>query len=154
MNGWIKIFEDGAEEKVFDEDILSGEGSWSKGRLDGILGVVLISQGRLSRLYAPDTEWHQFDKFALAVAPGKYRPARTHQVTQALIKPHHVGMSIEFNTQRRAAARAARIVEKPHKRFHSIKIKERHVGHWLSLCVNKELDVKIGFVARRGQLPQ
>lgn len=154
VNGWIKVFNDGTEEKVLDEDILSGKGSWTKGRLDNIAGVILLSQGLLSRLYVPGTEWHQFDKFALTVAPGKYRPTRTNQVAQALIKPHHVGLFIEFNSQRRASARSARVVRTPHEHFHSLELKNRHVGQWLSLCVDKDLKARINFAAKRGQLPR
>jgi len=153
--GWIKIFNNRAEEMVLDEDILAGEGSWSKGELDDLYGVVILSAGKKARLIIPDTEWHQFDKFSMTVAPGKYRPNRTHQVVQALIKPHHVGKVVELNTDKKLTARSARVIDKDKRsdRFFFFNIRERHIGQWLSLAVEKDSSVKIGF-CKRGQLPR
>lgn len=44
-NGWIKHFEDGKKEFGFDEAIKEGFGSWSKGRLEGMVGASLAYGG-------------------------------------------------------------------------------------------------------------
>jgi len=152
--GWIKVFEDGSTEEVYDKDILSGKGSWSKGKLDNIAGVCLVSKGLCRLLFAPNTSWHQFDKFSITLSAGKHKPIRTHQVVQAKIQRYHVGMYVEFNTQTRSTATSVAVVSEPQKHLFSLKIKERHINKWLSLSTDKDLTTKINFVEKRGQLPR
>jgi len=41
MSHWIKYFSDGKEETGSDRHIMQGQASWSRGRLDSMIGVML-----------------------------------------------------------------------------------------------------------------
>lgn len=61
-SGWAKIFNDGSVECGRDKDVAAHKSSWSRGRLDGIVSVVLLNTPKASyTLNAGEGEYTQVD---------------------------------------------------------------------------------------------
>lgn len=61
MNGWIKVFKDGSEEKGLDSAVERGEASWSRGRLDDMEEVILIQDNKVLSIVGPGEFWQSDD---------------------------------------------------------------------------------------------
>jgi len=94
MGAWLKIFKDGTKENGSDEKITKGKASWSRGQLDNIKEVKLFNIKQEASLSIPNTSWHQFDRYQVAVTTGKQKSEITHRVVQAEIKLHHINQFV------------------------------------------------------------
>lgn len=92
IGSWLKLFVDGSVEHGSDYQILDGDASWSKGRLENIISVMLSQNINSCSLYVENTEWHQFDRYIVPVSQGTHTSQRTHRVLQAKIQEHHLGL--------------------------------------------------------------
>lgn len=67
MNGWIKYFAFGEPEYGQDKDILRKKASWSKGRLENMIGAeVYHNNFRVIKISGPG-QYHQSDDFEISM---------------------------------------------------------------------------------------
>jgi hypothetical protein len=134
MAGWLKLFTDDTKEYGDDKSIQDGKASWSRGRLNNIKEVRLFGLNRTCSLTVPDTTWHQFDRFVVPVAEGTQKSYRTHQVVQAEIGRHHIGMYLVCSCAGSSFFWAI-IGDKRNNFLFTKRITKHHVGKWLTVIL-------------------
>ena len=101
--GWIKYFTDNTLQSGDDTLISAHLSSWSLGRLQDISSVKVYNNEWEVLVQIQDTEWHQFDRLAVAFNKGKKQPVLLYRVIQALIKPNVIGKYLIINYKDRLA---------------------------------------------------
>lgn len=133
MGAWLKLFTDGTKESGSDQEIKWGQASWSSGRLHDIQEVRLFAGRFVCCLTIPNTSWHQFDRFKVAVAEGMQSSFRTHRVIQAKICSHHIGQHIMCSNSGSYYFWA--IVGDGRDCFFIKQITEHHVDKWVTIVL-------------------
>lgn len=133
MGAWVKFFEDGSHELGTDDQVNSGEASWSKGRLDSIKEVHLTNKVVLASLNVPDTIWHQFDRFSFSFDTNT--SSRLLRVVQAEIKEHHKDM---FLLKEWAGKYLFWVSVENKNGIESIKITKDDIGKWITLVLPED----------------
>jgi hypothetical protein len=134
MIGWLKLFTDNTKEYGNDEAIEAGKASWSRGRLDDIQEVRLFNISRTGSLTVPDTMWHQFDRLIVPLVEGTHKPQRTHQVVQAKIYEHHIGMYLVCSCVGQRFFWAV-VGDKIEEAFFTKEITKHHLDKWLTVIL-------------------
>lgn len=136
MDGWVKVFTDGSQEKGLDLDIAAGTASWSQGRFEGLVEVQLHHGDRVAVLSVPEaSEWHQFDRMAVMVGEGVRESVRTHRVAQVRINKEHLGKFINIYDDHYWRGRAAIELKDDPRASRTCYVNESFVGKWLTISV-------------------
>jgi hypothetical protein len=143
MGLWIKTFSDNTTELGSDKDIEAGLASWSKGRLSDIKEVQLSNDRVTCRLLAPNTNWHQFDRYAAQVVVGQtstVKPVCLYRVIQAELQKHHLGNTLVCSRSGTrfywAIVQECKVFDTPY--FFSKSITQPFIGQWLTIVLPKE----------------
>jgi len=152
-SGWIKHFNDGTLETGWDQDIVTKKSSWSKGRLDGLVGVDIIVSDLMSSLSVPGGigAWHQSDSYVSVMSMlGKPVPAKLkHRQVQYRLQPDDIGKLIyEQGTSifvlkplPSSAFGGGLCMIQP--------IEEEHIGKWITLRMFPNGSTELKFMGRR-----
>ena len=93
MYGWIKLFADGTKEVGTDYDVSRKKASWSRGRLEGMVGAEIIHGNKSIAIYAPGVFW-QSDDYEITVHPNSKPELKVRRLQKQIEKMDYLHFNI------------------------------------------------------------
>ncbi len=138
MGSWVKHFNDGSTEIGSDRAISRGDASWSRGKLDDIAFVQLSSRLLTFLLEIPNTEWHQFDRYTVAL-DGVSESSRVARVLQAKVLNEHFNRYLLYNKNTYLVTLG--LSDHPSE----WQVTKEHIGKWLTATIYSSGKISAGF---------
>lgn len=136
MSHWIKYFSDGKEETGSDKDIRQSRASWSRGRLDSMIGVMLHFAQKYVTLQGEGPFW-QKDIFTSSYNLPSRRVAR------------QIGKKIHRGEEGWASLRQGKLgvftiqIDREQSSKSATQITEADINSYLVVTVSNTSDIKI-----------
>jgi hypothetical protein len=134
MCAWIKFFSDGTTEVATEASLSSGKSSWTKGRLENIKEVQLITKTIVASLSVSNTNWYQFNRHIALMQEGKVSSPSLFSVVQAEIKEDHIN---KYIVSKNIGNCFFYTILNDHFCKDFVKISNEDIGKWITLILPK-----------------